>query len=142
METGEVRKRLRAAIDRARNQATARRASADAARHAYDRFLSKVAVPVFEKFAAALRGEGQSYRTLTPADSVRLIAERSSDDYIEMELDTMGTQPLVVGRVSRSRGSRVIREERPLHAGVAIEKLTEEDVLEFLLAEIGPFLER
>jgi hypothetical protein len=36
----------------------------------------------------------------------------------------------------------VLTTERPVRAGVRVGELTEADVLEFLVAEIGPFVER
>ena len=45
-------------------------------------------------------------------------------------------------RVSRSRGHKVLATERPIREGTPVERLTEEDVLEFLLAEIVPFVVR
>ena len=48
----------------------------------------------------------------------------------------------MVGRVSRGRGRRQVSSERPVREGVAVADLTDADVLDFVLAEIGPFVER
>ncbi len=49
--------------------------------------------------------------------------------------------PVVMGHVSRTRGRRVIESERPI-ADKPVGELTEDDVLEFVLKEIAPFVER
>ena len=56
-------------------------------------------------------------------------------------LDTSGAAPQVVGRVSRSRGRRVLETERPLGSG-PVRDLTETDVLAFLADALEPFVER
>jgi hypothetical protein len=48
---------------------------------------------------------------------------------------------MVMGHTSRARGRRVVESERPV-AEKAVGDLTDEDVLEFLLKEIEPFVER
>jgi len=50
--------------------------------------------------------------------------------------------PRPVGHTSRGRGRRTLVTERPIRAGTATADLTEEDVLEFLVEEITPFVER
>jgi hypothetical protein len=76
----------------------------------------------------------------TPAGSVRLTAERSPEDFIELVLEPTIDPPEVIGRARRGRGRRMIANERPLRDRAAIDSLTEDDVLEFLLQEIEPFL--
>ena len=49
---------------------------------------------------------------------------------------------MVIGRTSRGRGRRVNTAERPVKESVPIDQLTEEDVLDFLVTELAPFLER
>jgi hypothetical protein len=140
MEVSEVRRRLRAAIDKARHDAVGSRTRRDAATHAFEDFLSQRAVPMFHQFAAALVGEGHHFKVFTPAESVRLASEHSPEDFIELSLDGTTDPPEVIGRVNRGRGRRTISSERPLRERIAIEDLGEEDVLEFLLKEIEPFL--
>ena len=142
METSEVRRRVRQAMEQARRASVERRMRADAAARAYDTFLLNVATPVFQMFANALKAEGYPFQVFTPAGGLRLMSERSSDDYIELVLDTTGDPPVVAARVNRGRGRRVLTTERPLRADRAVEHLTEEDVLELLLGEIEPFVER
>ena len=142
MDTSEVRRRLRGAIDAARAQAAARRERADAASRAYDAFLAEHAAPAFHTFANALAAEGHLYKVFTPAGSVRLASQKSQDDYIEVVLDNETDPPHVLGRVSRGRGRRNLSTERPVRRGTAVSDLTQDDVFEFLLEEIVPFLER
>jgi hypothetical protein len=85
--------------------------------------------------------EGHRFKVFTPAGSVRLAAESSGEDYIELGLDSTADPPVVVGRTSRGRGRRQI-SERPVQEDVPIEDLTDDDVLAFLLRELTPFLER
>lgn len=139
-DTSEVRRRLRSAIEQARSNAAARRERADTAARDYDRFLASVAVPVVQQFANVLSGEGHHFHVATPADSVRLTSAASSEDYIEIALDTMPDPPEVVGRTSRGRGRRMISSERAVREHTAIAELNEEDVLAFLLSEIVLFV--
>ena len=142
MEVSEVRRRLRAAIDQARRDVSARRERTDLASRAYDRFLEAHAVPVFQTLAAALTAEGLRYKVATPAGSVRLSAD-SSSDFIELGLDTSQDPPAVLVRASRGRGRRQIETERSIAAGpAAIETLTEDLLLSAVLEEMGPLLER
>jgi hypothetical protein len=140
MDVPEVRRRVRAAIARARDQAQRRRARMDNAARDYDVFLAGRAVPVFHTFAAALVAEGLRFNVSTPAGSVRLGREGGAEDYIELLLDTAGDLPMVMGRSSRGRGSRLVTEERPLKEGAEVSSLTEEDVLDYLGDAIVPFV--
>ena len=141
METSEVRKRLRQAIARAKQEASARRASADRAGVEFEQFLEHVAAPVVRQLANALRAEGYPFQVATPAGLLRLESERAREDAVEIALDT-ADRPTVVGRTSRGRGRRLVSEERPLRPGAEVADLTDEDVLDFLLAVIPPFVER
>ncbi len=142
MDIPEIRRRLRAAIEKARVQAADRRARGDAAARDYDEFLEQRAVPAVQTFAAALAGEGFRFNVFTPAGSVRLASEGAKDDFIELTLDTSADPPGVIGRVSRGRGRRMVTSEEPVREGAAVAELTDDDVLAFLLREILPFIER
>lgn len=142
MDISDVRRRLRGAIETARRDAVERRERTDAAEREYGSFLTERAVPVFHDFANALSGEGHTFKVFTPARSVKLASARSAEEFIELELDTSQDPPQVTGRTSRGRGRRMVTSERPVRARAAIGELTEEDVLEYLLSEIGPFIER
>ena len=142
MEVSDVRRRVRAAIEAARKAAQERRGRSDDAARDYEQFLRERAVPVFHTFASALVAEGYRFKVFTPADTVRLAAESSGEDYIELALDAEADPPAVVGRMSRGRGRRLVTSERPLKEDAAIADLTDEDVLSFLVTEIAPFVER
>jgi len=142
IEPSELRRRLRSAIDQARNNAAARRARSDASQHDYEKFLTEIAVPVVRQFANVLSAEGHQFNVSTPTGSVRLSSASRNEDYIEIMLDTMEDPPEVVGRSSRGRGRRMIATERPVRERTAVAELNEEDVLAFLLTEIVPFVAR
>ena len=142
MEVSEVRRRLRGAIETARREAQERRGRSDQAARDYEVFLGERAVPLFHTVASALVAEGQRFKVFTPAGSVRLASESGGEDYIELLLDTSVDPPVVIGRTSRGRGRRVTTSERPVKDALPIDQLTEEDVLDFLVTELAPFLER
>jgi hypothetical protein len=142
MEIADVRRKVLDAIARARRAAAERRVQVDEAGRDYEIFLERVAVPLFRQVVNILRAEHFPFAVATPAGSVRMMSETSADDYIELTLDTGGDSPRVVGHVSRSRGRRRIETEWPLGAAGPIRDLTEEDVLEFLVKELQPFVEK
>jgi hypothetical protein len=142
VEISEVRRRLLAAIDKARRDAADRRARVDAAARDYETFLSERAAPVFHQLAAALKAEGHQFNVFTPAASIRLAAARSPEEFIELFLDDSSEPPVVVGRVTRGRGRKTTSAERALKDGAAIADLADEDVLVFLLEEIPRLIER
>ena len=142
IETSELRKRLRAAIDQSRRAAAARRAQLDAAAAAYNGFLETVAGPIAHVLANALLAEGYKFTVFTPSGGLRLASAKNAEDFIEFALDTSQAEPFVVLRVNQARGRRVLQHEQPVKGRTAVERLTEEDVLQALLEEIGPFVER
>jgi hypothetical protein len=139
MEISLVRKRLTETIERAKKQAAERRGRSDQAARDFELFLQKVAVPLFRQVANALKADGYGFTVFTPSGSVRLMSDRSAEDYIELTLDTGASTPTVVGQISRARGRRVIDAERPIGPPDA---LTEEQLLDFLLKELEAFVER
>jgi hypothetical protein len=142
LEVSQVNKRVQTAIERAKTRAQARRTAAASAEKTYAVFLETIATPVVRQVANALKVAGINFTVGTPGGGLRLAAERGRDDYIELGLDTSGDQPQAVGRVSVTRGSRTIDQIVPVKAGTAIEDLTDEDVLEFLVTALEPWLER
>src|SRR5437016_1221148 len=106
MEVSDVRRRIRAAIESARLRAAERRARTDEASRAYDVFLETVAVPAFHTVVNALTGEGHRFKVITPGRAVRMLPERSPEDFIELALDTDREAPGVVIVSSRGRGRR------------------------------------
>ena len=89
-----------------------------------------------------LRAEGFNFTVFTPNGGLRMALARSGDDYIEFALDTSQDEPFAALRVNRSRGRRIVQHERPVKDRTPIDRLSEEDVLQALLEELGPFVER
>ena len=141
METSVVRQRLNAVIDQAKRAAGERRTRSDEAARDYARFLEHIAVPLCRQIAGSLKASNYSFTVFTPSGSVRLMSDKTAEDFIELTLDTSGERPVVMGHTSRARGRRVVDSERPI-ATTAIGDLTDEDVLDFVAREIGPFVER
>ena len=142
MEVSDVRRRIRAAIESARLRAAERRSRTDEATRAYDVFLETVAVPAFHTAVNALTGEGHRFKVMTPGRAVRMSPERTSEDFIELALDTDREAPAVVIVTSRGRGRRMVTTERVLCPGPEIAALTDENVVSALLDELLPFIER
>ena len=142
MEVSLVRNRLNRAIEVARERAQQRRQRTATAEQAYETFLQKVATPVTRLIANSLKVENYAFTVFTPSGGLRLASDRGRDDYVEFALDGAADPPQVVGRISRSRGSRTLDEERPVKPGTPLDELSEEDVLTFLLDVLQPWLER
>ena len=142
MEVSDVRRRIRGAIEAARARGAERRARADEASRAYDQFLEATAVPAFHAVANALTGEGHRFNVTTPGRAVRLSPERTSEDYIELSLDTDRDIPAVVIRSSRGRGRRAVVSERSVRDDLPIGSLSDEDVIAVMLDELVPFIAR
>ena len=142
VEVSIVRKRLLTAISAARGRATERREQTAQAGQAYDTFLQRVATPVTKLVANALKSENYAFTVFTPRGGLRLASDRGRDDYVEFVLDTAGERPQVCGRISLTRGSRTLTNERPIKPDASPDALSEDDVLEFLLEALEPWLER
>ncbi|CAN5394830.1 hypothetical protein BH23ACI1_BH23ACI1_25600 [soil metagenome] len=142
MDISEVNRRLKVALDAGKRTAAERRVRSDEAAKHYDAFLAGRAVPVFQHMAGALTAQGHPFRVMTPSDAVRLSPEGSSDEFIELVLDSSIDPPEVLARVVRGRGRRRVETEQPLREGTTLAALTEEDVLEFLLREVVFLVQR
>jgi hypothetical protein len=142
LEAGEVRKRLRHTIEAAKREAAARRAALASEQKAFDGFLEHHAVPVLRLVASALKAEGHVFQVLTPAGTVRLQSDRERDDYLEIVLDGTKATPTVIGRSSYVRGSQLQTTEQPIGESAIVSDLTDEDVFEWVLRVILPFVER
>src|SRR5438270_3030485 len=127
MEISDVRKRILRTIEEAKRRSAARRIRIDEAEAEYAVFLDRVAVPIVRQVANVLRAEGFAFTVSTPAGAVRLMSDRSAEDYMELSLDPSGPEPRVVGHASRGRGRRVIETETPLGGDRPIRDLTEDD---------------
>ena len=141
MDTAIVRRRLHDTIERAKHHAAERRARSDQASAAFGEFLSATAVPLVRQIANVLKSEGYLFSVFTPSGSVRLMSDKSADDFIDLALDTTGESPRVVAHVRRSRGGRVVEDERTVGGGDPA-AVSEEELLTFLLKALEPFVER
>jgi len=135
-----VRKRLRAEIEQARRAAAERRERAKTAARAYDTFVEEIAVPTFRQLANVLRVEGIPFEVQTPSGGVRLVSGRNRDDAIALELDETTDPPQPLLSSTRTWGSRSMRSERPVKERTAIDRITEDDLLERLVEELRPWL--
>ena len=141
MEISDVRRRVTETVERAKRSAGERRTRSDEAARDYATFLESLAVPLVRQVANVLKVQGYPFGVFTPSGSVRLASERSADDYIEISLDTSGEHPMVLGHSRRTRGRRIVENERPI-GGPGIRSVTEDQVLAFLLEELEPLVER
>jgi hypothetical protein len=141
VEIAVVRRQVQSAIATARDRARRRRSQTAEAEKTFEAFLQDVAVPVTKQVATVLKSEGHTFTVFTPGGGLRLASDRARDDYIEFALDIASDPPQVVGRVSRTRGSRTLTDERPVKADTAPDGLTEQDVLTFLMDALQPWLE-
>jgi len=130
------------AIDAARERGQQKRQQSAAAERAYDAFLKDVATPVTRQLANALKAEGYPFTVFTPGGGLRLASDRGRDDYIEFAFDGHADTPQAVARISYTRGSRTLTDERPIKPEATPETLSEEDVLAFLLSAMEPWLAR
>lgn len=140
MLVADVRRMFRTRLEEARREAEARRVEVDRASKDYETFLHAVAIPAFRMVASVLSAEGYPFKVFTPAGGVRMASTTARDDYFEVELDTESTPPQVIGRANRSRGSRITTIENPLKPGLAVTDLREEDIVDFVLAEIPRYV--
>ncbi len=140
IETGDIRRRLKHVIDESRREAQERRTRAEAASDDGDRVLRQVVAPMFRKMAGVLKAEGYLFTVSTPKEAVQLVAAGPGENRIELAIDTAVDPPALHSRVVRTRGRRVLVDEKVVRAGGAIASMTEEDTLEFLLAELRPFV--
>ena len=139
-DVAEVRKRIRAEIEKVRRDQAERRSRVAEATKAYEVFLDTAAIPVFRMFANVLKAEGLHFEVMTPAGGVRLQSERNRDDAIEMELDTTADPPQPLVTVTRARGSRVVQSDRSIKGSNPLVQLTEHDIIEMLIEELRPWL--
>jgi hypothetical protein len=142
VEIAQVRRQVQAALAASRERSQQRRQRVADAESQYDHFLANVAVPLARQVANVLRAEGRTFTVSTPGRSVRLEPDRGRDDFVEITLNTEADPPAVVGHVRHTRGSRTIDDERPVKSGAAPDQISEDDLLEFLLRAMEPWIER
>ena len=142
MEVSQVRRRVQAALAAARERSQQRRQRVADAESQYDQFLANVAVPLARQVVNVLKAEGRSFTVSTPGRNVRLETDRGRDDFVEITLNTEIDPPDVIGVIRYTRGSRTIDEERPVKSGSPPDQIGEDDLLEFLLRALEPWIER
>jgi hypothetical protein len=119
----------------------AHRVEAEQVSQAFQQLLPGAAA-VWKQALNVLRAEGHAFSLQTPAGMLRVVADRSGEDFVEVALDT-GRRPVaVVVRTRLARGRRVIDRESIVAEGDAAAALDEDRLLTVLLAEIEPFIER
>ncbi len=141
-EMSDVSRRVRAGIERARLDAADRRVRLERDGARARAFLESTATPVLRQFASVLKAEGFLFRLSTPAGAVRLVSESRHEDFIDLAVDATRDPVTIVTTVSHIRGKRVDTAEQPLRPGVEIDRLTDEDVLEFLIGTLPIFVAR
>ncbi len=141
-ETAELRKRVRRLLEEARRTAAERRARTESTAQDAERALRQVVAPAVRSLSGVLRGEGHPFQVSTPAGGVRMEALGHADSFIEVDFDREADPPALRCRVARTRGQRGRIDEKILCEGPAIASLTEDTVLDFLLREITPLVER
>ena len=62
-------------------------------------------------------------------------------DYFDEAIRGLDKKPAVIGHSSRARGRRILETERPIADG-PIRDIGEEEVLEFMMKELAPIVER
>jgi len=140
-DVAQLRKRIQKAIEQARREAAERRGRVHEAQRAYDEFLETRAIPAFRAVAVVLKSEGLSWEVMTPSGEVRLVPDRRRDESIALAFDATAEPPQPMVSITRGRGSRVVHAERPVKPGIpSAAALTEDDVVEMLIDELGPWL--
>lgn len=140
-DVAQLRKRIQKAIEQARREAAERRARVHEAQRAYDEFLEARAIPAFRAVAVVLKSEGLSWEVMTPSGEVRLVPDRRRDESIALTFDATAEPPQPMVSITRGRGSRIVHAERPVKPGIpSAAALTEDDVVEMLIDELGPWL--
>ena len=142
LDTAEVNRRLTHHLADLQKASAKRRADIDEARQAFETVLEREVAPTVRQLAQVLKSRGFNFSVQTPAGAVRLVSDRSSDDFIAFELDVTRRPPAVVAARQYTRGRRLIDDERIIRDGAAIGSLDAEHVLEALLELIEPFVEK
>jgi len=142
MDVAALRKRILRELDRpgAVKATTAeRRASGDTARQQFARLLDTTIVPLLKQTADILKAEGSLCRVATPSDHAQLSFDRSSEDFVEIMLDT-AMPPHVIGRSSARKKGGTVVEDRIIGVGKEIDEISDEDVVAYLLPELRKIL--
>jgi hypothetical protein len=141
IEPSEIRKRVLHTLEQSRRHAAAHREEATRATQAMETLLPDSA-HIWRVVANVLKAEGHAFAIQTPGGALRLVSDRSHEDFIEVALDTTADPVAVIGRVGLVRGHRHVDREVIVARGDDIMALTPERLLEFLLRELEPFVAR
>lgn len=142
LDSAEVNRRLTHHLADLQKAAAKRREDVEDARRAFEDVLEREIAPTLRQLAQALKSRGFSFSVQTPSGAVRMVADRSSDDYVHIELDVAARPPAVVVLRQYTRGRRLIDDERVLAEGTAIASIDAARVLDVLLDVIVPFVEK
>lgn len=143
MEISDVRRKLRDAVAEAKRNAADRRSRHDEASRAWADALERIVLPVCRQVVNVLKAEAHPVQIFTPADHVRIGFESRPQDFVELVLQADGSEAIVLGRISQSRGRETITEERAfVRGGAAIAAMTEEQVLDFVSNALAGILVR
>ena len=143
MEPSVLRKRVKEAIEAARQAGAARRAATDTAARAWHTAIDSVVAPAWNQTIQVLRSEGYQLQLSMPGEMVRVSLEKTPQDGVELGLETGSQGPFLLLRVTRSRGRDVTSDERVAVAGTeAINGLDDEQACTLLLSALSPFFER
>lgn len=142
LDTAEVNRRLTHYLADLQKAAARRRTDTDEARRAFDEVLEREVAPTFRQFAQVLKSRGFNFSVQTPAGAVRLVSERSSDDFLAVELDVTRRPPAVLAIRQYTRGRRLLADERLIGEGAGIASVDAERTLDVLLELIEPFVEK
>jgi hypothetical protein len=142
LEMVEVQRRLTHRLAELRRAAAERRGEAARAREAYELVLDAEIAPTVRQLAQVLKAQGYNFSVQTPAGAVRMVTERSADDFLEIALDVTRRPAAVLARVQYTRGRRLLDDERVVAEGEVIGALEAERVLQVLLDLIEPFVEK
>jgi hypothetical protein len=142
LDLGEVRRQLRLAIEASKRDAAAHRHEVDAAGKSFDELLEHVAAPLFRQFTSALRGEGLLFRVITPAGGLRIESERSTDNFLELALDTTKSPVALLLRRGYTRGHHLHTDDRLVAEGADFSGVTPSQLLEALMDAVTPFIGR
>lgn len=142
LDTAEVNRRLTHHLADLQKAAVKRRTEIDEARRQFDAVLEQEIAPTVRQLAQVLKARGFNFSVQTPAGAVRLVSERSSDDFVAIELDVTRRPPAVVAQRQYTRGRRLLDDERVLGEGPAVASVDAEQTLDVLLERLEPFLEK
>lgn len=142
LDTAEVNRRLTHHLADLQKASAKRRVDIDEARRAFEDVLEREVAPTVRQLAQVLKSRGFTFSVQTPAGAVRLVSERSADDFLAIDLDVTRRPPAVVASRQYTRGRRLLADERILREGAAIASLDAEHTLNVLLELIEPFVEK